>query len=37
MSAERVRHTPGGFARESLFETCIKALRNAPQPERFGF
>jgi protein-L-isoaspartate(D-aspartate) O-methyltransferase len=37
MSAERVRHTPGGFARETLFETCIKALRNAPQPERFVF
>jgi len=25
------------FSREGLFETCIKSLRNAPQPERFVF
>jgi protein-L-isoaspartate(D-aspartate) O-methyltransferase len=25
------------FSREGLFETCVKALRNAPQPERFVF
>jgi protein-L-isoaspartate(D-aspartate) O-methyltransferase len=38
MSAQRIRRTAGGgFAREILFETCIKALRNAPQPERFVF
>jgi protein-L-isoaspartate(D-aspartate) O-methyltransferase len=38
MSAQRIRRTEGGgFARETLFETCIKALRNAPQPERFVF
>ncbi|MPZ46226.1 MAG: methyltransferase domain-containing protein [Betaproteobacteria bacterium] len=38
MSAQRIRRTAGGgFGRETLFETCIKALRNAPQPERFVF
>jgi protein-L-isoaspartate(D-aspartate) O-methyltransferase len=38
MSAQRIRRVAGGgFARETLFETCIKALRNAPQPERFVF
>jgi protein-L-isoaspartate(D-aspartate) O-methyltransferase len=38
MSAQRIRRIAGGgFAREILFETCIKALRNAPQPERFVF
>src|SRR5690606_28981881 len=36
MTAYRVRRAAGGgFSREPLFETCIKALRNAPQPERF--
>ncbi|MCC7082797.1 MAG: protein-L-isoaspartate O-methyltransferase [Burkholderiales bacterium] len=38
MSAQRiVRTAGGGLAREILFETCIKTLRNAPQPERFVF
>jgi protein-L-isoaspartate(D-aspartate) O-methyltransferase len=37
ISAQRIRRTAGGFGRETLFETCIKALRNAPQPERFVF
>lgn len=38
MSAQRIRRVAGGgFSRETLFETCIKALRNAPQPERFVF
>jgi protein-L-isoaspartate(D-aspartate) O-methyltransferase len=38
MTAQRVRRAAGGgFARETLFETCIKPLRNAPQPERFVF
>lgn len=36
MHACRVRRVgAGAYARESLFETCIKALRNAPQPARF--
>ena len=29
--------TPGGFSTASLFETCIPALRNAPQRQRFSF
>jgi protein-L-isoaspartate(D-aspartate) O-methyltransferase len=38
MTARRVRRVAGGgFAAEPLFETCIKPLRNAPQPERFVF
>jgi protein-L-isoaspartate(D-aspartate) O-methyltransferase len=38
MTAHRVRRAAGGgVSREALFETCIKALRNAPQPERFVF
>jgi protein-L-isoaspartate(D-aspartate) O-methyltransferase len=38
MTARRVRRVAGGgFASEALFETCIKPLRNAPQPERFVF
>ena len=27
----------GAFNEVGLFETCIAALRNAPQPERFVF
>jgi protein-L-isoaspartate(D-aspartate) O-methyltransferase len=38
MTARRVRRIAGGgCVTEPLFETCIKALRNAPQPERFVF
>jgi protein-L-isoaspartate(D-aspartate) O-methyltransferase len=38
MTAWRIRRAPGGgFGREALFETSIKPLRNAPQPERFVF
>jgi len=28
---------PGAWSTTGLFETCIAALRNAPQPERFVF
>ena len=28
---------PGAFRTVGLFETCMAALRNAPQPERFVF
>ena len=31
------RAAPGAFSSASLFETCIPALRNAPQPARFSF
>ena len=37
MTARRIRRVGDSFSREGLFETCIKALRNAPQPERFVF
>ena len=38
MTARRIRRVgESAFSREGLFETCIKALRNAPQPERFVF
>ena len=38
MTARRMRRVAGGgAASETLFETCIKPLRNAPQPERFVF
>ena len=38
MTARRIRRVAdAAFSREGLFETCIKALRNAPQPERFVF
>jgi protein-L-isoaspartate(D-aspartate) O-methyltransferase len=38
MTARRIRRVDdAAFSREGLFETCIKALRNAPQPERFVF
>jgi protein-L-isoaspartate(D-aspartate) O-methyltransferase len=37
MTALRVRRVGDAFAREGLFETCIRPLRNAPQPERFVF
>lgn len=31
------RMGPDAFHRISLFETCVPALQNAPQPERFSF
>lgn len=37
MTAYRIRRTGEGFSREGLFETNVKALRNAPQPARFVF
>lgn len=38
MTAYRIQRTAGsGSSREGLFETCIRALVNAPQPERFVF
>jgi len=38
MTACRVtRASERAFTRVNLFETCVKALRNAPQPERFVF
>lgn len=37
MTAYRIRRTGDGFSREGLFETSVKALRNAPQPARFVF
>ena len=37
MTAQLVHRVGDGFAREGLFETCIRPLRNALQPERFVF
>ncbi len=37
MTAQLVRRMGEAFTREGLFETCIRPLRNAPQPERFVF
>jgi protein-L-isoaspartate(D-aspartate) O-methyltransferase len=37
MTAYRIRRVGDGFSREGLFETNVKALRNAPQPARFVF
>jgi protein-L-isoaspartate(D-aspartate) O-methyltransferase len=38
MSARLLRWTaPGAIARVDLFETCVRPLRNAPQPARFVF
>lgn len=37
MTAYRIQRTAEGFSREGLFETSVKALRNATQPERFVF
>ena len=38
MTARRIKRvSDAAYSREGLFETCIKALRNAPQPERFVF
>jgi len=38
MTAYRYTRTAtAGSSREGLFETCVKALANAPQPERFVF
>lgn len=37
MTAYRIRRVGDGFSREGLFETSVKALRNAQQPERFVF
>lgn len=37
MEAWLIRRTDGGFERESLFETVIPALINAPRPDTFAF
>jgi protein-L-isoaspartate(D-aspartate) O-methyltransferase len=37
MTAQLVRRVGEACTRESLFETCIRPLRNAAQPERFVF
>ncbi len=38
MTARRIKRVgESAFTREGLFETCIKPLRNAAQPERFVF
>lgn len=37
MTVYRIRRIGDGYSREGLFETSVKALRNAPQPERFVF
>jgi protein-L-isoaspartate(D-aspartate) O-methyltransferase len=38
MTARRVtRVAESAYTREGLFETCVRALRNAAQPERFVF
>jgi protein-L-isoaspartate(D-aspartate) O-methyltransferase len=37
MTAQLMRRVGEGYTRETLFETCIRALRNAAQPERFIF
>lgn len=38
MTARRIKRvSETAFTREGLFETCVKPLRNAPQPARFVF
>jgi protein-L-isoaspartate(D-aspartate) O-methyltransferase len=37
MEAMRITRIGNDYRRESLFETCIAPLENAPQPERFAF
>lgn len=37
MTVYRIRRIGDGYSREGLFETSVKVLRNAPQPERFVF
>jgi len=37
MTVYRIQRSGEGYSREGLFETSVKALRNAPQPERFVF
>ena len=38
MTAQCIKRVgESAFSRDGLFETCVKALRNAPQPERFVF
>jgi protein-L-isoaspartate(D-aspartate) O-methyltransferase len=37
MTAYRIQRTGEGYQREGIFETNVKALRNAQQPERFVF
>jgi protein-L-isoaspartate(D-aspartate) O-methyltransferase len=37
MEAMRITRIGNDVRRESLFETCIAALENAPLPERFAF
>lgn len=37
MTVYRIQRSGAGYSREGLFETSVKPLRNAPQPERFVF
>jgi hypothetical protein len=37
MEAMRITRIGNDFRRESLFETSIAPLENAPLPERFAF
>jgi protein-L-isoaspartate(D-aspartate) O-methyltransferase len=37
MTVYRIQCTGEGYSREGLFETSVRALRNAPQPARFVF
>ena len=37
MTTYRIRRLGDGFSREGLFETNVRTLRNAAQPERFVF
>lgn len=37
MEAMRITRIGNDFRRESLFETCVAPLENAPLPERFAF
>jgi len=37
MTVYRVQRSGGGYSREGLFETSVRALRNALQPARFVF
>jgi len=37
MSAQLITRSGGGFRTDKLLETCVKALENALEPERFVF
>ena len=37
MTVYRILRSGDGHSREGLFETSVRPLRNAPQPERFVF